>query len=181
MLGYVEVIHGHTVKRLRLNPVMNCVACSRVHFYSFLGDTGGTEDLKTSYTGTEGHVVQTEKAVYHRLREGKRNFKALSKQFWLSRLPSLCHGKASPSLVVQLCSHWRKAIVVVHTLLRQACLFKPGSAPKAICLICALRLSMRRMLVLFVVRGEAAFQVLGGGWSHPVIVREALVKAIEVC
>ena len=164
-----------------LNPAMNCVACSRAHFSSFIGDTGGTEDLTISDTGTEGHLAQTEKAVYHRIREGKRNFKALNKQFWLSRLPSLCHGKTSPSLVVQLCSHWRKAIVVVHTLLRQACLFKPGSAPKTICLICALRLSMRRMLVLFVVRGEDVFQVLGGGWSHPVIVREALVRAIEVC
>ena len=170
--------YGHTVKRLRLKPVMNCAACSRVHFSSFLGDIGGSEDLTISDTGGEGHLTQTEKAVYHRIREGKRNFKALNKRFWLSRVPSLCHGKASPSLVVQLCSHWRKAVAVVHALLRQACLFTPGSTPRELCLICALRLSMHRMLVLLVVRGEDVFQMLGGGWSHPVILRKALVRNI---
>ena len=157
---------------------MNCVACSRVHFSSFLGDIGSTEDLTISDTDTEEHLAQTEKEVYHRIRGGRRKFKALNKKCWLSRLPSLCHGKAGPSLVVKLCSHWRKAIVVVHALLRQACLFTPGSTPRALCLICALRLSMHRMLVLFVVRGEDVFQVLGGGWSHPVILRKALVRNI---
>ena len=144
------------------------------------GDVGGTGDLQSvSDTGTEEYVFQIEKAIFQRFKEGRRNFHACGRDFWLSRIPDLCKGNASPSVVEQLCQAWRKPIVVAHVLMRQACLFIPGSTPKAICLTCSLRLSMHRMLLLLVVRGDEVFQVmLRGGRRRPVILSKALLESL---
>ena len=130
---------------------MICVACFRAHVPAPAGDVGGTGDLQTvSDTGTEEYVFQIEKTLFQRFKEGRRNFHACGRDFWLSRIPDLCQGNASPSVVEQLCRARRRPIVVAPVLMRQACLFLPGNlTPKAICLICSLRLCMHRMLVLF--------------------------------
>ena len=155
---------------------MICVVCSRAHVPAPAGDVGGTGDLQSiSDTGTEEYVFQIEKAIFQRFKEGRRNFHACGRDFWLSRIPELCHGIASPSVVEQLCRARRKPIVVAHVLMRQACLFLPGNLrPKAICLICSLRLCMLRMLVLLVVREDEVFQVIRRG-RQPVRLRKTLV------
>ena len=158
---------------------MICVACFRLHMKA-PGDLGGTQDLVISETGTEEYMSQIEKGLFQRFKEGRRNFQACGRYFWLSRIPALCRGHARPSVVVQLCTRWRKPIVVAHVLMHQACLFLPGSTPKAICLTCSLRLSMHRMLLLLVVRGDEVFQVmLRGNRRRPVILSKALLESLE--
>ena len=159
---------------------MICVACFKTHVAAPEADVGGTGDLETvSDTGTQEYVFQIEKTLFQRFREHRRNFHACGRDFWLSRIPDLCKGNASPSVVEQLCQAWRKPIVVAHVLMCQACLFIPGDTrPKAICLTCSLRLCMHGMLVLLVVREEELFQVVRRG-CRPVPLSKALIESLE--
>ena len=143
------------------------------------GDLGGTQDLVISETGTEDYMLQIEQNLFQRFKEGRRNFHVCGKHFWLSRIPALCRGHATPSVVGQLCQAGGNSIVVAHVLMRQACLFLPGSTPKAICLTCALRLSTHRMVLLLVVRGDEVFQAVHRGRGcRPIPLSKALLESL---